>query len=357
MAVTDFLFQGTPPPSIDNFSSTSANLPDWWQSYLKAQVAKASAIAGEPFQGYTGPRLAPLTADQTGAFDLARGNLGITDPAFANAEGALTTARNLSPTGAADPYLADASRTFPEAADEYMNPYMTGVVDRIAELGNRNLMEKILPSVQDSFIAAGQPGSARSEEFTARAIRDTQNEILGQQAGALATGYGQAAQTFGADASRFGALGATAGNLAGGEMAGLGNLATTTGALGTARQKAGLTDVATQEAVGQTLQAENQKNLDLAYQTFLEERDYPRKNIAFLNEALRGQAPPASTTTTGTAPATVLNPSPLAAIAGTGSLIGALAGLGKRRGGSIRRGAPVLRGRYARGGALGYAHG
>ena len=69
MAITDFLFRGTAPPEVSTFSSTTANVPDWWASYVKGTIAKASQIAGEPYQAYTGPRVAGDTADQTAAFD------------------------------------------------------------------------------------------------------------------------------------------------------------------------------------------------------------------------------------------------------------------------------------------------
>lgn len=372
MALLDFLFEGTPPPQVTSYGSTSANLPDWFSAYAQALAAKASAVAGEPYQGYTGPRVAPLTVDQTGAYGAVRGALGTSAPRYdaagnlvaaggtASSLGAadplIAAARGLSPTGAAAPYLAGASGTFPEAASAYMSPYITGVTDRIAELGTRNLTENVLPRIQDEFIAAGQPGSSRSAEFSSRAVRDAVNEIAGQQSLALQSGYGLAGSQYATDAARKAALAATAGGLTGTEQGALGNLAQLTGqltgetagrgitagtqlgALAGARQQTGTAEAAALEAAGAAEQANQQQNLDVAYQRFLEERNYPRTNIELLNAALRGVPMATSTTTTGTAPATVMGSSPLAQIAGGGLSAAAIYSLlnKKARGGRIR---------------------
>ncbi len=381
MAVTDFLFGGTPPPSVDTFSATTTNIPDWWSTYVKGQIAKASSIAAEPYQGYTGPRIAQLTPDQQSAYDLTRQNLGNYQPnltqandlftqsgdanSFEAAQPYINSALGKSATGAAQPYLDKASGSFPDAANDYMSPYTTAVTDRIAELGNRNLTEKILPSIQDQFIAAGQPGSTRASEFTSRAVRDTSNEIAGQQAQALEQGYQTAGNLYNADASRFANLGQTAGNLTGGEQTNIANLGALSGqltsdtaarrlaageqlgSLAQTQQSLGLRDAAALQAVGQEQQNTDQKNLDLAYQNFAEERDYPRENIRFLNEAIRGTSPPTSTTTQGTQPASSVGASPLAQVAGAGLSAAAISNLLKARGGSVK----FAEGGYA-GGAL-----
>ena len=318
MALLDFLFEGSPPPQSTSFASTSANLPDWFSAYAQAMLNKSTAIASEPYQGFTGPRVASLGADQTDSFAGVRAAQGVATPALTQAQNLYGTAGGTSSLTPAQPYINAAAESFPTAASRYMSPYMTQVTDRIAELGNRNLTERILPQVQDQFVASGQLGSSRNAEFGSRAIRDTANEIAGQQAGALQQGYQLAGQQFGADASRQQALGQLTGQLtsdtAGRQLtAGQG-----LGALGGLQQGAALKDAAALEAIGGTQQQQQQRNLDTAYQQFLEERNYPRENIALLNQALRGVNPPASTTGQETSPNQFMGASPLAQIAGAG---------------------------------------
>jgi hypothetical protein len=98
-----------------------------------------------------------------------------------------------------------------------MSPYIEGVVKQIADIGARQLQEKYLPAVGEEFIRAGQfgpgRGSTRMGEFGARALRDVQEAVLGEQAKALQAGYGQAAEIFGRDTARAAQLAGTAGEL------------------------------------------------------------------------------------------------------------------------------------------------
>jgi hypothetical protein len=81
----------------------------------------------------------------------------------------------------------------PAKMQQQLNPYLSGVNDQIATLGNRNLMEKILPEVNSTFAGNGQFGSTRNGDFTNRAIRDNQQAISNAQGTAMNQAYNQAA--------------------------------------------------------------------------------------------------------------------------------------------------------------------
>jgi hypothetical protein len=118
---------------------------------------------------------------------------------------------------ATQPYLGAAAQMFPEQFGRYMNPYIENVVKQIADVGVEQLQEKYLPAVGQEFIGAGQfsvgPGSTRMGEFGARALRDVQKAVLGEQAKALQAGYGQAADIFASDAARQSQLAQLVGSL------------------------------------------------------------------------------------------------------------------------------------------------
>ena len=198
----------------------------------------------------------------------AAGNImGAAQP-YMNQAGA-TTAQALSDRAlnAANPYLTAASQSAAGGIDQYMNPYQTGAMDVLARQGARNLSENLLPGVSDSFIRAGQFGSSRMGEFGSRALRDTQESVLNQQAQMANQGYGQAlgasqadlarqaqlagtvGSISGADLSRvlqggaqYGNLGQTAGQLTGQQASALGNLGQTAGQL-TGQQQQNLTNL------------------------------------------------------------------------------------------------------------------
>jgi hypothetical protein len=151
-----------------------------------------------------------------------------------------TTAEALSERAmaAANPYLQSAAQTSASQVGQYMSPYQEGVLDVIAKQGARNLRENILPSVSDAFTKAGQFGSSRMGEFGSRAVRDTQEAILNQQAQAAQQGYGQSLAAAQADLARQGQLAGTVGSISGADLSRIlqggaqyGNLGQTAGQL------------------------------------------------------------------------------------------------------------------------------
>lgn len=424
MSVLDFLFEGQPPASVTTYGKTVENLPAWYSDYTQGLIARANAIAAEPFQAYGYQRLAPLNPMQTAAYQGTAALEGQIAPAYEQARttiqgagypGALEAAQpfinqaaqGVTSAGAADtsalampflqqaqqytqtgaqgtsgaaiPFLQNAanlsaagSQTVPSTISSYMDPYQQQVVDRIGELGQRQLTENLLPTLQAQGISSGQFGGTRGAEAMGRALRDVQESTLAAQTQALSQGYGQAAQLSQADMARqlqaaqqqagfgttlaglqsadlqrqlaagqqIGALGTTTAGLESADLQRqlaaaqqLGQLGTTAGTLtqqdlnrllqsGVAQgqlageqQASSLQRLGALEAAGAAQQADAQRNLDLAYQDFLEERDYDRSNIAFLNAALRGLEVPTSTAVSSTGPASVYQPSPLSQLA------------------------------------------
>lgn len=435
MALLDFLFEGAPPPSVTEYGVTTENLPAWYSDYTQGLISKANAVAAEPFQTYGYSRLSPLDVYQTKAYQQTEDLGGQISPLYSTARGLmeqggapgaaaaaspyfgqvqdyakqfagadtsalaapfLQSAEELAKqgatatAGAAQPFLGQAGELVTGAAapitgqiQNYMDPYREQVVNRIGELGQRQLTENLLPTLQAQGISAGQFGGTRGAEAMGRALRDVQESTLAAQTQALSQGYGQAAQLAGSDAARqlqaaqaaaglgtaaaglqsadlqramaagqqLGALGATAAGLESTDVARqlaaaqqlgttgqqLGALTqqdllrqlqagTQMGALAGEEQQAALQRIGALEAAGAARQQDAQRNLDLAYQDFLEQRDYDRQNIAFLNAAIRGLEVPTQVTKEGTGPASVYQPSPLSQLAAG---FGAYSGLRK----------------------------
>jgi hypothetical protein len=287
MAILDFLFEGNVPPETTSQVTTQTNLPDWYQSYQRGLLSRANVIAATPYQAYTGQRLAAPTADLTQAYDLTRQTVGAADPMLNSAQAIYT----------------QLGQGFNQTEfDKYMNPYTEGVVNRIADLGARNLSEQLLPQVNEAFTGAGQWGSSRHADFTNRALRDTQEAVLGKQAESL-----------------MGAQQNAMGNYIAGQTQ-LGQTGNALALLGGQQQTAGLKDAAALQAIGQEQMNQGQRNLDVAYQDFVQQRDYPQQQAAFMNQMLRGLNPQHGTSSTTTAPYSgQMSASPLAQLASLGS--------------------------------------
>lgn len=341
MALTDFLTNGQIPAGSAATSTTSQTiLPDWYTNYAMQIVANQNAAAATPYQTFGGPRVAEFSPTQQQAFEMTGQAADAYQPALTQATQATQTA--MGAPGALDvaqPYLGSAAQTAPGVVGQYMNPYTENVVNRIAELGTRNLSENIMPGIEGRYIAAGQlgfggrqPGSGTPSGMmtdTARAVRDVSSDILGKQSEALQAGYTGAMGAAQTDLSRMGQLAQTAGGLGyqqtGQQLAGAEQLA----GLGAQAQQLGLTGAGALADVGAQQQGQAQKNIDVAYADFLRQQGYPQEQINNMVATLGGikGAVPTATMEEGIVPTGYkpdYAPSTAETIGGTLSTLGGL---------------------------------
>ena len=167
-------------------------------------------------------------------FGLGQSGMGAANPFLLKSQEATAAGLSDKALQASDPFVQSAAQTSVSDVSNYMNPYQTNVMDVIAQQGARNLSENLLPQVSDSFIRAGQYGSSQMGEMGARALRDTQEAILKQQAPLAASGYEAAMRASQADKARQAQLASTVGGIAAGDLSRLLSGAGQYGTLGTA---------------------------------------------------------------------------------------------------------------------------
>lgn len=152
-------------------------------------------------------------------------------------------------------------------------------------------------------------------------IGQAQGQISNQQMANQLQGLTSTGQLSNQMMSTLGQIGSSAGQIANQQMGNLANIGQVQGNLantGTANminanqqlanvanlsQTMGLRDAAALQAVGQEQQALDQANLDLAYQTFQDQVNYPGMQLNWLSNLTRGFQQPTTTTTTSTGPA------------------------------------------------------
>ena len=159
--------------------------------------------------GYNAPGAAQPYYNQAGSMNA----LGSAQPYLNQAGGYAMQSTTGDGLSAAMPWLQAASGNVANV-DAYMNPYEQSVVDYIGEQGTRNLRDNIMPALEGRYITSGQFRGSGQLTDTMRAIRDTSQDILGQQAQLRQSGYVNAQNQATSDLNRYGQLGQTAGNLA-----------------------------------------------------------------------------------------------------------------------------------------------
>lgn len=318
--VSSFMSEGAAIPQGSALTDMTKQqvLPEWYTNYAMDILSGQQAIASRPYETAPMPRVAGFTPTQQQAFDMTGTAASAYQPllgqatqaaqAAANAPGALNTAQ---------PFLTQAGQTSVSNIGQYMNPYNEAVVNRIADLGTRNLTENIMPEIEGRYIKAGQLGFGGRGGLggtpsgmmtdTSRAVRDVSADILAQQAKALQSGYTEAAGLAGTDLSRFGTLANTAGGLAQTQqeqqLAASGALS----GLGAKAQELGLAGAGALGNVGALQQQQGQKNLDIAYGDFLRQQGYPQEQINNMINTFKGVASgvPSATTEYGISPSGV----------------------------------------------------
>ena len=226
--------------------------------YVDQSLATVGANAAQPYLTSAAQQAASAGAGNT-AQGLASAQANYLNPALAQqnlASGAnyLNQAGNLNIVGAAQPLTQQAANLATQAAgstadvSRYMNPYQQSVMDVMAKQSARNLRENLMPAISDQFIKAGQFGGTRMGEFGSRALRDSQEALLNQQAQLANQGYTQAQQAAQADAARalsasgqLGNLGQNLGTLTNQQLNALANLGQAQLSAGQAQQQFGLT--------------------------------------------------------------------------------------------------------------------
>lgn len=269
------------------------------------------------------PQLGQAQQAVSGALGAYSGLTGGVDPNLQNTLGGITGAGSSLYDQAAGLYTSGAQFD-PSQLNQYLNPYLGGVVDEIGRLGQERLEQQMLPALTGQFSSLGQFGSARQAALMADAAKQSQREVLGTQSTALNTAYNQAMQDYlnwsqqqNAAAQGLAGLGGqqaqqqiAAGQLGQNAYQAAQNLAlqqaqaqagtaldvgSSLGNLAQAGQQMGLADIGMLTAAGQMGQQQQQAQLDAQYKNQLAQQQYPWQQLGNYAQ-LFGAGTPQSTT-------------------------------------------------------------
>jgi len=326
---------GSSGPSTS--TSYSTNLPEYAKPYYEQLLketgksvystdSSGNVTGVQPYTPYTGSRVAGFTPGQT---TQQAETLGMTTPGqFAPATAGLGTGTTLG-LGAGLQGLNQAFSYNPNTpmfgqtqANQYMNPYQQSVTDTaLREARQQGDIQKQQGAL--GSIGRGTFGGARQGLIQAEQDRNLNRQLSDIQAQGSQQGYQNAQQQFNADQARQQQAQQYAAGL--GQQIGLGGLTAgmqgsqALGQLGSQQQTTDLARLQAQGATGAQQQQQNQQGLDVAYQNFLTSQNYPKSQLEYLSNILRGNAGALGSTQVQYTPA----PSTASQIAGLG-----LAGLG-----------------------------
>ncbi len=261
-------------------TTSSGDLPEWYKSYATDALSKAKTISNTPYQTYGNQRLAEFSGDTTQAFDMVRDQAGSGTPGVDSA---------LATTGGIAGYQAGNIPGMDINA--YMNPYVGNVLDVQKQRATQTFQEQ-QAGRNAAAVQAGAFGGDRRFVQDSLANRDLNQQMQAMDAEGLSSAFDRATGLFQQDET----------NRRLGSQLGL-DAASQQGALSQTQQDMRLKNAEALSGVGAKTQQRQQAGLDMAYQDFQNQRDYPKEQLAFYNSILTGQPVQQNTSTSTTTPA------------------------------------------------------
>tara|TARA_Y100001972_G_scaffold18300_1_gene20721 strand:+ start:520 stop:1449 length:930 start_codon:yes stop_codon:yes gene_type:complete len=292
-----------------------SNLPKYVRPYFERLLDRTEAESLRDYETYEGQRLAEEAQDTLDSRQRARDVAGTPIAGLPAAQAATTAGVGRALQGMG----FEAGQFDSAAADQYMSPYMQQVVDVQKERAILDAQRQGAGRGAQA-VQAGAFGGSRAAVQEALAGEALNRQLAEIQASGQQQAFEQAQQQFErdraarADAER---IGLGAGELAGQQARSLADL-------GRLAREGDIESARLLEQVGKDITAREQAGLDLAYQDFVRQRDFPRENLQFLSSILRGVPITPSTETT-----TMQAYNPIQQLLGTGiSALGLYKGLG-----------------------------
>jgi len=219
--------------------------PQDYQTALKDILGEAKSIYGAKktagYQTYPGQRIAGFTPEEQAAMTGIAGLVGAGQQYF---------------DPAAQLYTGTARKFDAATAQQYMNPYQQAVID----VEKREAMRQFDPAMQDIAAGASKAGAfggSRQAILESEAIRNQQQQLQDIQTRGQQAAYDTAQRAFESQLAR--EAGAARG-LAG---------------LGTAAPGQAMKEFTALSGVGEAQRGMTQQGLDMAYQDFLAQQQYP----------------------------------------------------------------------------------
>ena len=263
---------GSAAPASQHTSSTvqQTTLPAYAQPYVERAFRRSEVESLQPYTAYGGQRLAYFSPDEISSQAMTRGFAGAGTPqAYTDA-------------GTRFSGIGDYSATpfDNQAISERMSPYQQNVVDiQKREAARRS--EMIGDQYSDAATKSGGLGGYREAIMQSERERNLGQQMDDIQMKGSQQAYDAAARQLQSDrqaeaqaydlSSRYGLM-------AGEAQMGLGD----------ARQQDALSRIQALQGIGSQQRAMRQAGLDIGYEDFQRQRQYPQQQLSFYNAMLQG---------------------------------------------------------------------
>ena len=270
------------------------SLPWWAEGAHRSLIGKAEGFAyGDrgAFVPYGDQRIAGFSAPELAAQEARQSFYNAGDPSSEFASAQLGLARD---AGVGMQNLANQSWADAGVRDQYMNPYVEDVLNPQLREARESFQSQLNRNQADAVAAGGAIGSYRlglQDNLLRAQEAQTLADIRGE---GMYNAYNDAFGRFDQDTTRsMQGLGSAAGVFT--------NTAGAASQLGMEDQARALQRINELERSGSVQREMRQRELDMAYDDFTQERDFPMQRMQFLSSILTGVPNSLASTRTTTA--------------------------------------------------------
>ena len=299
---------GSPAPAPTSQTVSQTNIPPELMPYATETLGKASALTDinqNPYQQYQGNRIAGFNPLQTQALNSVQNMQA--SPSIGAGMG-MAGAAGIGSLNAGGNYNRMA--TDPSAMQAFMSPYQQNVTDFQKSRAIDDYSRQ-LPGMGAAASKAGAFGGSRQAIVESEGQRNLQDTLAGIQATGSQNAFqnAQQAQQYGANLGLqgYGQANQAAQNL---------------GALGMQNYQQNMGIAQAQQLGGAQVQAQEQQALSQQYQDFLNQQNYPYKQLGFMSDLIRGTPTSGGAATMYQAPPSAMSQT-VGLLGGLGSLAGA----------------------------------
>lgn len=273
----------TPDPNVGRLTGQNESLANWVGPYVTDMLGRAQAISGLPYQTYQGPLTAGTSNLQQQAFT-GIGSLGVpsaVNDAASSAGQMVNTFGNMSYSPVGTSFTADGT------AQQYMNPYLQQALDpTLKELQRQAQITQMQNAGR--MTRAGSFGGGRQAILEGEQQRNLMDQVAKTTGEGYATAYDKAASQFNAEQARKiqeSQFGSTYGlDTARQKLASI----QAQGNLGQMQSDIQRQNLNQQLTAGTQQRAIEQEGITADMNEFLAQRDYPLKQVQFLQSMLQG---------------------------------------------------------------------
>ena len=228
-------------PLVGKATGKESSLSTWAGPYVTEMLGRGQALASQPWQAYTGPLTAGESAPEAAAFQ-GIGSLNVPTEQMGT----------FTPTSFTDTGIAQ----------QYMNPFIQTALDpQIAEARRQAEIQRVANAGR--LTQAGAYGGSRQAIMESEADRNLLQNIAGITGQGYQTAYDRAAQQYNVEQDR-------------------------ERATPDAINKYGLSSLAAQANLGAKERDIEQQGIAADYKQFREERDFPYKQVQYMQSLLQG---------------------------------------------------------------------